>query len=160
VGGHNKGPAVTVNTTGNVDTGAGFATIKPVKGGTLTDLIFAPADDTLFNDFSFRGQLAPTGFTGTLDVKVTDQFGTVSTISFSGIKGPNADFDRLGVVSNDGETIKSVEVLTATGESFKEFKQVEFSFAVPPPPVSEPAAITVLGIGIAALLAGIRRKKA
>jgi hypothetical protein len=89
---------VTVTTIGNVDTGAGFATIKPVKGGTLTDLIFTPADKTLFNDFSFRGQLSPNGFNGTIDVNVTDQNGNVSPLVFTGVKGPNADFGRIGVV--------------------------------------------------------------
>ncbi len=62
VGGH-AGTDVTVDTIGNIDTGAGFSTIKPIKGGVLTDLIFTPADDTLFSDFSFRGQLAPIGDT-------------------------------------------------------------------------------------------------
>ena len=63
-----QGNAITVDTTGNVDTGSGFATIKPVKGGALTDLLFTPSDDTLFSDFSFRGQLEPAGFTGTVDI--------------------------------------------------------------------------------------------
>ena len=35
VGGQ-AGTAVTVDTTGNIDTGSGFATIKPTKGATLT----------------------------------------------------------------------------------------------------------------------------
>ena len=47
-GGTVQGSAITVDTSGNVDTGSGFATIKPVRGGTLTDLIFTPSDDTLF----------------------------------------------------------------------------------------------------------------
>lgn len=138
------GPAATADTTGNVDTGSGFATIKPTKDATLTDLIFTPADDTLFNDFSFRGQLEPDGFTGTLDVTWTDSSGITGTITFTGVKGPNADFDRLGIVSNDGETLKSVEISTPGDESFKEFKQVEFSF-VTPPPVPEPATIALIG---------------
>jgi len=50
-GGTVQGNAITVDTTGNVNTGSGFATIKPVKGGTLTDLIFTPSDNTLFSDF-------------------------------------------------------------------------------------------------------------
>ena len=52
-GGTVQGNAITVDATGNVDTGSGFATIKPTNGATLTDLIFTPADDTLFSDFSF-----------------------------------------------------------------------------------------------------------
>jgi hypothetical protein len=126
-----EGAAVTVDTTGNVDTGSGFATISPIKGGTLTDLIFTPASDTLFSDFSFRGQLESSGFTGTVDVTWTDSSGMSGMIAFTDVKGPNADFDRLGIVSTDGETLKSVEVSTPGSESFKEFKQAEFSSAIP-----------------------------
>jgi PEP-CTERM motif len=161
VGGH-SGPQVTVTTTGNVDTGAGFATIKPTTSTTLTDLIFTPASDTMFNDFSFRGQLAPAGFTGDIDVMVTDSLGVVSTIDFTGVKGPNADFDRLGVVSLDGETIESVEVSTPGSESFKEFKQIEFSFCTEGapgcsagPPISEPEPGSLALVGSALVVFGI-----
>jgi hypothetical protein len=151
-----SGPAVTVDTTGNVDTGSGFATITPVD--TLTDLIFTPADDTLFNDFSFRGQIEKSGFTGTVDVTWTDSSGTRGTITFTGVKGPNADFARLGIVSLDGETLKSVEISTPGSESFKEFKQVEFSFAVAGIP--EPATWAMMTLGFAGLgFAGYRRAK-
>jgi hypothetical protein len=160
--GNGTGPLVTVTTTGNVDTGSGFATIKPTSGSTLTDLIFTPASDTLFNDFSFRGQLERAGFTGTVDVDVTDQSGTVSSIMFTGVKGPNADFDRLGVVSLDGETIASVEVSTPGNESFKEFKQIEFSFCTEGtpgcsagPPISEPEPGSLALIGSALVIFGI-----
>src|SRR5437868_15510728 len=58
VGANNSSaPHVAIHTTGNVDTGSGFATIKPIKDGSLTELVFTPADPTLFSDFSFRGQL-------------------------------------------------------------------------------------------------------
>jgi hypothetical protein len=63
----------TIETSANVDTGRGFATITPTT--TLTALIFTPADDTLFNGFSFRGQFAASGFTGTIDVSWTDSNG-------------------------------------------------------------------------------------
>ncbi len=155
VGSH-TGPAVTVNTTGNVDTGAGFATIKPTKGGTLTDLVFTPADDTLFSDFSFRGQLEPAGFTGIIYVTWLDSLGNSGTITFSGVKGPNADFDRLGIVSNDGETLASVEISTPGSESFKEVKQVEFSFATPIP---APAGTAVLAAGLLGLFVARGRKR-
>ena len=157
VGGH-AGTAVTVTTTGTVDTGAGFATITPTKGGTLPDLIFTPADDTLFTDFSFRGQLAPLGDTGVIDVKWTDSSGTSGTLVFSGVPGPDTDFGRLGIVSNDGETLKSVEVFTAPGESFDEFKQVQFSASSIPPSVPEPSTWAMLLLGFAGLgFAGYRK---
>lgn len=160
VGGH-SGDAVTVSTTGNVDTGAGFATIKPTKDATLTDLIFTPADDTLFNDFSFRGQLEPSGFTGVVDVTWTDSSGVSGTLSFTGVKGPNADFDRLGIVSTDGETLKSVTVSTPGSESFKEFKQVQFSFAAGPPvPELSTWAMMLLGFGGLGYASIARRKEA
>lgn len=160
VGGEHSGPAVTVTTIGKVNTGAGFSTIKPIKGGTLTDLIFTPADDTLFNDFSFRGQLEATGFTGIVDVNVTDQSGVVSNLVFTGLRGPNADFLRQGIiaVTGSGETIKSVELKTPGSESFKEVKQLEFSFAAVHP-IPEPASMAVLGTGVIGLFVAFRRRK-
>jgi hypothetical protein len=150
---------ITADTTGNVDTGSGFATIKPIKGGTLTDLIFTPQDDTAFSDFSFRGQVSPNNFNGDINVIWTDSSGNTGTVPFT-VSKPNADFNRLGIVSNDGETLKSVEVETLTGGSFKEFKQVEFSFATPPPPVSEPATLALVGTGLVGLGLARRRRKA
>ncbi|HEX3349937.1 MAG TPA: PEP-CTERM sorting domain-containing protein [Acetobacteraceae bacterium] len=154
--GDSSGSSVTVKTAGHVDTGNGFANISPVKNGTLTDLIFTPDDPTLFSDFSFRGQLERAGFTGTVDVNVTDQFGTVSSLVFNGLAGPNADFARIGVVSLDGETIKSVEILTPGSETFKEVKQIEFSASGLPVP--EPASVALLGIGLLGLGIAHRRK--
>ena len=150
VGGH-AGTDVTVDTIGNIDTGAGFSTITPIKGGALTDLIFTPADDTLFSDFSFRGQLAPIGDDGVLHVKWTDSLGTSGTLDFTGIPGPDEDFNRLGIVSLDGETLKSVEVFTDPEESFKEFKQVQFSAASIPPSVPERSTWAMMLVGFAGL---------
>ena len=159
VGGH-AGTAITVDTIGNIDTGAGFSTIKPTKGTTLTDLIFTPADDSLFSDFSFRGQLDPSGFTGTIDVTWTDSLGTTGTIPFTGVKGPDADFARLGIVSDDGETLKSVEISTPGSESFKEFKQVQFSAAGIPPSIPEPSTWAMMILGFVGLgYAGYRASR-
>jgi hypothetical protein len=153
------GNAVTVSTTGTVDTGAGFATISPTKGATLDDLLFTPADDTLFTDFSFRGQLAPLGDTGVIDVKWTDSNGTTGTLQFTGIPGPDEDFGRLGIVSTD-ETLKSVEVSTAPGESFKEFKQVQFSAASIAPSIPELSTWAMMLTGFAGLgLVGYRASR-
>ena len=149
VGGH-AGTAITVTTTGNIDTGAGFSTITPTSGATLTDLIFTPADDTLFTDFSFRGQLAPLGDTGVLNVRWTDSNGTTGLIPFTGIPGPDKDFNRLGIVSTD-ETLRSVEVFTAPGESLDEFKQVQFSAASIPPTIPEASTWAMMLLGFAGL---------
>jgi hypothetical protein len=157
-GGTVQGNAISVDTTGNVDTGSGFATIKPTSGATLTDLIFTPANDTLFSDFSFRGQLDPSGFNGTIDVIWTDSAGTSGTLDFTGIGGPNSDFARLGIVSNDGETLKSVEVMTTASGSFKEFKQVQFSGTGITPSIPEASTWVMMLLGFAGLgYAGFRR---
>jgi PEP-CTERM motif len=158
VGGQHSGPAVTVDTIGNIDTGAGFATITPASGALLTSLTFTAADDTLFSDFSFRGQLNPVGDTGVIDVTWTDSLGTSGTVVFNGVPGPDEDFDRLGIVSNDGETLASVVVTTAAGESFKEFKQVRFSGAGLTPSVPEPSTWAMMLLGLVGLgYAGYRR---
>jgi hypothetical protein len=152
------GPAVTVDTTGNVFTGSGFATIKPTSGATLTDLIFTPANDTLFSDFSFRGQLEPAAFTGAIDVKWTDSTGTSGVIPFS-VPKANQDFNRLGIVSNDGETLKSVEIFFPSTDTFKEVKQVEFSFAAGPP-IPELSTWVMVTLGFGGLgYAAFRRKR-
>jgi len=144
-----SGPAVTVETSANVDTG--LATITATT--TLTALVFKPADDTLFNGFSFRGQLAASGFTGTIDVSWTDSNRKTESITFTGVKGPDADFARLGIVSHDGETLKLVTVSVPPsqtgGESFKEFKQIEFSSATPVIP--EPSTWAMMLLGFAGL---------
>jgi hypothetical protein len=95
--------------------------------------------------------------TGTVDVNVTDQAGMVFPLVFTGLARPNADFARIGVVSLDGETIKSAEILTAGSESFKEVKQLEFSGAGIPVP--EPAGIALFGAGLLGLGAVRLRKR-
>jgi len=148
VGANNSSaPNVDIHTTGPVNTGSGFANIKPIKDGSLTELIFTPADPNLFADFSFRGQLnAAAG--GTVTVTVQDNQGNpAQTFTLTGL-GKNKDFARQGIISTDGETILSV---TLTSD-FKEVKQIEFSFAgghvVPD---SGPTAM-LLGGGLTAIL--------
>lgn len=75
-------------------------------------------DDTLFNDFSFHDQLERKGFSGT-DVTWTDSLGTSGTVSFASLAGPDADFARIGIVVLDGETLKSVSIMTPGAETLK-----------------------------------------
>ena len=56
-GNHPYFPHVRIQTVGNVDTGSGFSTIKPLNDESLTKLIFTPDDPNKFGNFSFRGQL-------------------------------------------------------------------------------------------------------
>lgn len=152
VGGQHSGPAVTVTTIGNVDTGAGFSNIKPVKDGSLTSLTFAPADPNLFGDFSFRGQLEGNAGGQVLLTVQDNQGGLPQQFTFTGL-GSNADFARIGIIAapGSGETIKSVTLLSL----FKEEKQNEFSIAATIP---EPETYAMLGLGIALLGVAARRR--
>jgi hypothetical protein len=149
VGANNpSAPHVSVDTIANVTTGSGFANIKPVAGTQLTNLIFTPADNTLFSDFSFRGQLTEAGL-GTVHVIVTDSLGATFEFDFSGL-GQNQDFARQGIISLDGETIQSVQLIS----DFREVKQIRFSFA-PGVPDGGP---TVMLLGAALCALGIARR--
>ena len=155
VGGQHSGPEVTVTTVGDVDTGAGFSTIKPVKDGTLTSVTFTPADPNLFDDFSFRGQLEAAGSV-TLTVK-DNQGDPAQTFTFSGLP-KDADFDRMGIVAKagSGETIKWVKL---TSDGFKEEKQNEFSFAPGHQPVPTPVAVWG-GLALLGCLTVARKRRA
>ena len=96
-----------------------------------------------------------------ITVKWTDSLGTTGTVVFNGVPGPDKDFDRLGIISLDGETLRSVEVFTAAGESFNEFKQVQFSAAGIPPSIPETAtwAMMILGFMGVGFMAYRRRNE-
>jgi len=146
---HPSAPHVDIHTTGNVNTGSGFATIKPIKDGSLTQLIFTPENGNLFADFSFRGQLEGDA-NGTVTLIAQDNQGDpFQTFIFSGL-GANADFARQGIISLDGETIQSITLIS----DFKELKQIEFSFA----PGVPDGGVTVMLLGAALGMLGIARR--
>src|SRR5579859_4877861 len=148
---------VNITVVGPSDFANGYATIKPVKGGSLTDLIFTPVDPNFFDSFSFRGQSIQANVT--LDLIVTDNQGDPSQTFMFTIAKANQDFGRLGIISTDGGTIKSVELSFPTG--FEEVKQIQFDCVVTTPScpnngeggggggVPEPAtwALMLLGVG-------------
>jgi hypothetical protein len=150
VGAQKSGFFVVVNTIGKVDTGNGFSNIVPVKDGSLTSATFTPADPEHFGDFSLRGQLVKAG---TFVFTVQDDQGNLpQTFTFD--SGKDDDFSRIGVVSFDGESIKSVNV---TGD-FKELKQIEFSGIAGAVP--EPATWALMLLGFGAMgFAGYRRSR-
>lgn len=151
VGGNGVGPVVRVDTVGNVDTGSGYANIKPVKDGELTYLMFTPDDPNLFGDFSFRGQLEEVAL-GTVTLEVQDNQGNgPQTFTFSDL-GSKRDFARIGIVTTDNETIKWIKLYS----NFKEVKQIDFSYAAPVPE-PESYALMLAGLGVLGFIA--RRRK-
>ena len=155
VGGQSTGVFVDVEAVANVDTGNGYANVKPapaIEGHgdqILTSLTFTPRDPYLFSDFSFRAQLLTAGG---VFITVLDAQGNVPQI-FSFLDRKDTDFTRIGIVSLDGETIKSVQILS---DGFKEVKQINFS-GEGVHNVPEPTTMLLLGLGLVGL-AGVGRK--
>lgn len=150
-GNHPSFPHVDVHTTGNVDTGSGWSNAKPTnKRTSLTQLIFTPENGNLFSGFSFRGQLNDAAG-GIVTLIVQDNQGHApQTFTFTGLGGPN-DFARQGILSSDGETIKSVTLIS----NFKEVKQIMWTFA--PGQVPDGGA-TVMLLGTALGTLGMARR--
>ena len=150
VSANNSGPLVNIQTKGLVDTGSGYANIKPVKDGFLTELLFTPLNPNLFGDFSFRGQLERGVDTVTLIVQ-DNQGNSPQIFFFTGLGGGN-DFSRVGIVTTDNETIKSITLVS----NFKEVKQIDFSVA-PGVPEPETYALMLAGLGVVGFMARGRK---
>ena len=149
---------VGIKVTNASDFSNGFATIKPIKKGSLTDLIFTPVSDTAFDGFSFRGQddAGTADKPQIIDVTVTDQNGISELFKFTETK-TSADFDRIGIIDSlAGETIKSVEIYNSGG--FKEAKQFEFD-QVQASGTPEPATWAMMLVGFGGLGVTLRRAR-
>jgi hypothetical protein len=139
-----------------IDTGAGFATIKP-DTGTLTSLTFTPASNTTFEDFATNGQLVgPGNKPETFTLTVVDQLG--KSFSFTQTIQANSNgaypFD-FAVIGTNGETIQSVTFSAANG--IKESKQTEFSLAPAVVAMPEPSTMGLTLSGLASMgLFGLR----
>lgn len=152
------GPTVNVQTTGNTNTGAGFAIIKPSGESLLTQVIFTPTDPTLFTAFNFRGQIAPTGYTGVIKLTIVDYSDVHFDFTFTGVGPANSDFASIGVYSPDLDTIKSATLWADTGERFKTVKQIQFTERPATTEVPEPLTMSLFAAGLAGM-AGLRRRK-
>jgi len=92
---------VNVATDVGVQTGSGYANIKPDNNNDLlTTLTFTPENPNIFSDFSFRGQpVEDVTSTNPVVIRVLDgQNNPVQIFNFFGFNA-NADFDRIGVFS-------------------------------------------------------------
>ena len=141
---HPGGHFVHIHTRGAVDSGSGFATIKPLKGMSLTDIVLTPDSPNLYSDFSFRGLLnAAAGDAVTLIVK--DNLGVMTTFLFDNL--PNGDFPSKGIISEDGSFIASVELRS----NFKQIKQLEVSFGDPGSVPDGGSTVMLLGAALGSL---------
>jgi hypothetical protein len=146
---------ITIHANVLSDFASGHANIKPVGSGLLTDLLFTPANQDVFEDFSFRGQ--DLAAHQTIDIIVTDQHGASQTLTIGEAKA-DEDFARVGIIANmPGETIRSVELVDSGG--FKEAKLFAFSTVVGAA-IPEPATWAMVLLGAGAVGAAMRRRRA
>jgi hypothetical protein len=166
VGSQSGNPVVDISTIVAVDTGAGFANIKPTNNVSpaplLTSITYTPKSQTLFNDFATNFQLMGPGNTEEpWTLTVVDKNG--KSFVFSGMTDANANgplpFD-LAVIGTNGETIKSVTLFAKNG--FEEVKQTEFSLSALPVPEPSTMGLALSGLASMALfgLRHLRRRAA
>jgi hypothetical protein len=165
VGANNSDHDVKVSTTGNVDTDNGYGEIKPIKNGTLTDIVLTPTAtaSNQYDGMFWRGQFENNksgNFDGNVFADVTSAAG-VTQFEFSGLTTSN-DQDHLVIGFDEpkgsiGARILSVEIFVQSGD-MKSFKQVDFSqFSSSVP---EPSTWGMVLLGFAGLgYAGYRKTK-
>jgi hypothetical protein len=139
---------VNVAVNVGVQTGNGYSNVKPDgRDDVMTTLTFTPESPDVFGDFSFRGQ--PSEAVNANNPVVISVLGSggggAQVFNFFPFNA-NADFDRIGVVSLDGETIISVEIFFRSG--FREVKQIDFSISGDDQPVPEPGSIALFSLGL------------
>lgn len=146
---------VAISVVGNADFASGFSTIKPVKKGTFSLLLFTPVNAGAFNAFSFRGQDILAGQVITVTVQ-DNQGHAPETFSFTeGVA--NQDFARNGIIAAlQNETIKWVRIQNLGG--FKEAKQFEFGL-IDGAKAPEPATWAMMLLGLASLGAALRSRR-
>lgn len=141
---------ITGTTNELVNTANGLAAINtPPKGTAFTTVTFDPVNG-VFNEFSFRGQLADAGM---ITLTLVSNDGT-QVFNFDNVKA-NADFGAFGInaMPGTGETISSLSI---SSEGFNSVKQIGFG-TTPPAVASVPESSTwammilgFLGVGVLA----------
>jgi hypothetical protein len=147
---NNTNDDVNVTTNTPVTIGDGYSNIKP-DSGTLTSLIFRPTNPNAYEDMFFRGQIndssRDTTFDGIITATILDNHGVTTVVTFSGVSD-HGDFSPLGFRATlPGETIQSVTISLDSTGVFKEFKQVDFSPAVPEPSTWAMMILGFAGVG-------------
>jgi hypothetical protein len=142
---------ITGTTNENVDVANGLAGLSIPGHDVFTSVTFDPVNG-IFNEFSFRGQLASAGPL-TLSV-ISNDNPNPQTFTFQA--PANADFGAFGIRAAQGsnETINSLSITSA---GFNSIKQVGFGSAIPETSTWAMMLLGFAGIGFIAYRRSSRR---